>query len=110
MKLELEIPKSEALDEKERKAHNAAIFAVFPRIERDIKDKMYEQLIQTYSENVGMAKTREEIVLATIRGNGIMEGLGLILEKWQNDARTHEAEAQPKEVFNKHESISKVDE
>lgn len=106
--MKLELPESEELNEEERKAHNAAIFAVFPRLEKDIKAKMYEQLIQTYSENVGMAKTREEIVLATVRGNGIMEGMAQLLEKWEREAATHRADIQPKESFDKHESINTI--
>lgn len=108
MKIELQIPEVKEIDEQERKAHNAAIFAVFPRIEAEIKSKMYEQLVNTYSENVAVAKTREEIVLATVRGNGIMEGMALLLEKWQADAKAHEAEAQPKEVFEKSNPLSEI--
>lgn len=107
MNLTLQIPKEEELNEAERKAHNAAIFAVIPRLEKDIKDKMYEELIKTYSENVGMAKTREEILLATTRGNGIMEGMAILLEMWQNDAKTHKAEHLPEEDFDKHEVIGR---
>lgn len=109
MKLELTLPEVKELDEAERKAHNAAIFAVFPRIEQDINRLILEQLETTYRDNIDIAKTREEIVLATVRGNGIMEGAGMLLEKWRRDAKTHEAESQPKEQFNKHEIIGSVD-
>ena len=105
MKIELELPTEQELDETERKAHNAAIFAVWPRLEKDIKRLIFEQLETTYRDNIEMAKTREEIVLATVRGNGIMEGAGILLEKWRSDAKTHEAEGKPKEEFDKHESI-----
>ena len=108
MKIELQLPTEKQLDEAEIKAHNAAIFAVWPRLEKEIKAKMYEQLITTYSENVGMAKTREEIVLATVRGNGIMEGMAILLEKWKSDAQAHEADAQPKEKFDKHSITSEI--
>lgn len=107
MKLELEIKKEPELDEKERKAHNAAIFAVFPRIEQDINRLILEQLETTYRDNVDVAKTREEIVLATVRGNGIMEGAGLLLEKWRLDAQAHQGENPPNEDFDKHEVIGR---
>ena len=108
MKLELVLPKEENLDEDKVKAHNAAIFAVWPRLEKTIKEKMYEQLIQTYSENVGMAKTREEIVLATVRGNGILEGMAILLEKWRLDAQAHEGEGKPKEPFDKNNPLPEI--
>ena len=101
MKIELELPKEQELDEIERKAHNAAIFAVFPRLEKEIKARMYEQLVMTYTEADDMWKLK--------RGQGIMEGMAILLEKWKGDAQAHQADAQPKEVFDKHESINKVD-
>lgn len=108
MNIQLELPKEDKLDEAARKAHNAAIFAVFPRLEKEIKAKMYEQLILTYSENVGSAKTREEIVMTTVRGNGIIEGMAILLEKWKIDAGAHEADAKPEESFDKHEVIGSM--
>lgn len=108
LKIELQLPTEKQLDESEIKAHNAAIFAVFPRLEKVIKEKMYEQLIQTYSENVGVAKTREEIVLTTVRGNGIMEGMAILLEKWRGDAQAHQADAQPKESFEKNNPLPEI--
>lgn len=107
MKLELSIPQKEELDEDKRKKHNASIFAVFPVLEHDIKAKMYEQLINTYSENVATAKTREEVIMTTVRGNGIMEGLAIILESFRASAFAHESESK-KETFNKHESIGSI--
>ena len=108
MKLELQLPTEKPLDETEIKAHNAAIFAVFPRIESDINRLILEQLETTYRDNVDIAKTKEEIVLATVRGNGIMEGAGILLEKWRRDAKTHEAEGQPKEKFDEHAILPEI--
>lgn len=108
MKIELVIPTEKQLDETEIKAHNSAIFAVFPRIEREIKAKMYEQLIQTYSENVGNTKTREEVIMTTVRGNGIMEGLAIILESFRASAFAHESESKKDTDFDRSSPISEV--
>lgn len=107
-KLELSLPENKQPDETEIKAHNSAIFAVFPRIEKSIKEKMYEQLINTYSENVGTAKTREEVIMTTVRGNGILEGMAILLEGFRASSQAHEAEAQPKEKFDKTSVISEI--
>ena len=100
MKIQLEIPIEKILDEEERKAHNAAIFAVFPRLEKEIKAKMYEQLVITYTEADNFDKI--------LKGQGIMEGMAILLELWQTNAKTHEAESQPKEEFDKHNSLNEV--
>ncbi len=108
MKIELELPKEGVLDEKERRAHNAAIFATFPRLERDIKAKMYEQLINTYSIGIGVADTKDKVGFEIVRGNGIMEGMAILLEKWKIDAQAHEADAKPEEKFDEHEVIGEI--
>ena len=108
MKIELQLPTEKKITEEERKAHNAAIFAVFPRIESDINRLILEQLETTYRDNIDLAETREKIVLATVRGNGIMEGAGILLEKWRRDAKTHEAEGQPKEKFDEHGILPEI--
>lgn len=91
MNLTLELPREKEQSEQERKDYCAAIFAIYPRLERDVKEKMYEELVKTYSINAGTSKTREEIVLATIRGNGIMEGMAILLESWQQANTEHQS-------------------
>ena len=83
MKLTLEFPEEKLITEQERRDYCTAIFAIFPRLEKDIKEEMYKQLISTYSENVATSKTKEERDFEIIRGNGIMEGMAILLEKWQ---------------------------
>lgn len=108
MKLTLEIPQEKELDETERKAHNSAIFSVFPRIERDIKSKMYEQLITTYSIGVGTAKTKEERDFEIVRGNGIMEGMAILLESWRQAESEHRADSKPEDDFDKTKVLPEV--
>ena len=83
MKLTLEFPEEKLITEQERKDYCTAIFAVFPRLEKDIKEEMYKQLITTYSEGIGKSKTKEERDFEIVRGNGIMEGMAILLDKWQ---------------------------
>ena len=95
LRVDLQFPEEKEISETERKAYNASVFAVFPRIEKDIKQEMYIQLIRTYSEGVGVSKSKDERDFEIIRGNGIMEGMAILLEKWQLAAKEHEAS--PKE-------------
>ena len=95
MYLELKLPEEKILSEAERKAYNGAIFAVFPIIEKDIRNKMYEELINTYTTSVGTAKSINEVALATARGSGIVEGMAILLEKWR--LASLEAQAKPDE-------------
>jgi hypothetical protein len=55
---------------------------------------MYEELIKTYTESVGVSKSINETALATARGSGIIEGMAILLEKWRLSALEHQS---PKE-------------
>ena len=91
MKIDLQIPEYKELTEPERKEYCATIFAVFPRLEKDIKEKMYEQLINTYTESIGTTKNAEERDFEVVRGNGIMEGMAILLELWRLASMEHQA-------------------
>lgn len=93
MNLTLDLPKKEVQTEQERKDYCAAIFATFPRLMKDIKEEMYEQLVNTYSVSISTSKTPEERDFETIRGNGILEGMAILLDKWQIAANEFEASA-----------------
>ena len=90
----------EELDESERKAYNAAIFAVFPRLEKDIKKFLYEQLMFSSNE----ADTWEKVIF----GRGTYNGMSLLREHWEKSAKNHEAEAKPEEKFEKHGILSEI--
>lgn len=83
MQLELKLPEEKILSEAEKKSYNSSIFAIFPIIEKDIKEQMLIELSKTYTESVGVAKSINEVALATARGSGIIEGMAILLEHWR---------------------------
>lgn len=108
MKLTLELPKEKEQTEEERATYCSAIFAIFPRLESDIKEKMYEQLITTYSIGVGMTKNKEERDFEIVRGNGIMEGMAILLESWRQAEAEHRANSKPEESYDKSLPLAEV--
>jgi hypothetical protein len=78
-----DIKEDEEMSESDRKAYCSAIFAVYPRIEKDIKKLLYEQLM--FSSN--NAETWEQVIF----GRGTFNGMDLLLEKWKKVAVEHEA-------------------
>lgn len=87
-------------NEGERRDYCAAIFALFPRIEKDIKKFLYQQLL--FSSN--QADTWEKVIF----GRGTFNGMDLLLEHWKTAAKEHEANSKPTEDFNKNSPISEV--
>lgn len=74
--------------EAEHRAYNAAIFAVWPRLEKDLKKMMHTQLL--FSSNVA------EDWMQTIFGRGTFNGLSLPFEKWRLASNEHEAASKEK--------------
>ena len=108
MKLTLEFPKEEQQTEQDRISYCAAIFAVFPRLEKDIKTKMYEQLVATYTTSVGTSKKKEERDFEIVRGNGVLEGMAVLLEEWRVASKEHEAKSRQEEPFDRHNPLPDV--
>jgi hypothetical protein len=75
MKLELQLPTEKPQSETEHKEYCGLIFSVFPQLEKDIKEMMYEELVKTYTESDNFNKV--------LRGQGILEGMAILLEKWR---------------------------
>jgi hypothetical protein len=75
MKIEFTLPTEKALSEAERKGYCASISAIFPILEKDIKEKMGEELVKTYTEADDFNKV--------LRGQGILEGMAMLLEHWR---------------------------
>lgn len=89
------------LSESERKAYCAAIFAAFPRLEKDIKKLQYEQLV--FQANT--AENWEQVLF----GRGTFNGLDLILDLWRRASNEHIASAKGnQETFNKINPISEI--
>lgn len=74
MKLELTLPTEKEQSEQERKDYCASVSSIFPILEKDIKEEMYKELVKTY--------TGAENFNAVLRGQGIMEGMAILLEHW----------------------------
>jgi len=88
------------MSESERKEYCAAIFAVFPRIEKDIKKFLYEQLL--FSSN--QAETWEGVIF----GRGTFNGMSLLLEHWNKANLEHQGNSKPKDDFDKNNPIGEV--
>ncbi len=82
MKIELQLPEDNEVSEAERKEYCAAIFAIFPRLEKDIKEKMYQQLVLGFTDFSG-ALDFAAAAKQAIRYEGIMEGMAILLEHWR---------------------------
>lgn len=74
--------------EAERRAYCAAIFAVWPRLEKDLKKMMHTQLM--FSSN------QSEDWFQTILGRGTFNGLSLPFEKWRMAQAEHIANSKDK--------------
>ncbi len=83
--LDLSDLEDKMLSESERKDYVAAIFAVWPRLEKDLKKFMYDQLMFASQK----ATTWEEVLFA----RGTFNGMDLIFEHWKIAANEFEASA-----------------
>jgi hypothetical protein len=91
------------LSEADRMAYCSAIFAVFPRIEKDIKELLYEQLMFVNNN----AQDWNQVVF----GRGTFNGMDLLLEKWRKASIEHEANSKDKKEekkFDKSNPISEI--
>ena len=94
-----DLPEETEESESDRRAYCAAIFASFPRIEKDLKKFMHAQLM--YSSNV--AETWERVIF----GRGSFNGMALLLEHWKQAAKEYEASSK-KEEFDKFNPLPEV--
>lgn len=83
--LDLSDLEDKMMSEVERKAYVAAIFAVWPRLEKDLKKFMYDQLLFASQK----ATTWEEVLFA----RGTFNGMDLMFEHWRIAANEFEASA-----------------
>ena len=86
--------------EEERRAYCSAIFAVFPRLEKDLKRFMMEQLL--FSSN--NAETWEQVLF----GRGSYNGLSLVYDYWKTVQAEHISNSEKKEDFNKSSPIGEI--
>jgi len=98
--IDLQMMEDEEMSETERKAYCSAIFAVFPRIEKDLKRFMYQQLLFQGTE----ADTWEKVIF----GRGTFNGLDLMYEYYKKVSQEHISNSKREDDFDKHEVISKL--
>jgi len=82
------------MSEVETKEYNAAISAVFPRLEKEIKKFLQDQLLFMATNGVDM----EQIQFA----RGTFNGLNLLLQHWKQAHIEHTSKIGEKEDFDKH--------
>lgn len=80
-----DVKETEEISETDRRAYCAAIFAVFPRIEKDMKKFLYDQLMF----GMNQAQTWEQVIFA----RGTYNGIALLLEHWKKSANEHEVKS-----------------
>ena len=95
-----DVQEEEEMSESERAEYCSIISAVFPRLEKDIKRLLYEQLL--YGSN--QAETWERVVFA----RGTFNGMDLLMEHWRKAHIEHTAKTLPQEQFDKSSPIGEV--
>lgn len=79
--------------EAERREYCAAIFAVYPRLEKKLKKMLYTQLMFSANE----ADTWEKVIF----GRGTFNGIDLLLEDFKIASAEYQAEASEEKEENK---------
>lgn len=97
-KIEIKIVEEKPQTEQERKDYCGTIHAVFPRLEKDIKEALHARLVYTAMET----KDWEALMLS----RGIMEGMSILLEQWRSAHSEHIANSQPETNFDKHNPLA----
>ena len=97
--IELKDLEDKELSENERREYCAAISAIWPRIEKDIKSFLYKQLIKTSMQ----AETWEQVLV----GSGVFGGMEILLEHWMKAASEHN-ERLKEDKFDKHDPLSSL--
>lgn len=87
------------MTENERKEYIAAISAVFPRLEKDIKRFLYEQLMFIANQ----AQDMNQISF----GRGTFNGMDILLNFWKKAHIEHTVK-EPKEEFDKHDVVGEL--
>ena len=88
------------MSESERKDYCAAISSVFPRLEKDIKKFLYEQLMFT--------SNRAEDWDRVIFGRGTFNGMDILLNHWRIASLEHTAKTVPEEEVDKSNPIAEL--
>lgn len=85
----------------ERAAYCGAIFAVWPRLEKDIKDAMFAQIMY----NSKHADNWEQVIF----GRGVIDGFAQLHARWEKAATEHQERAtEGKEQIDPHNPINQI--
>ena len=90
------------MSESERKEYVASINAIYPRLEKDTKKMLHEQLMFMSTE----AENWDQIIF----GRGTFNGIDLLLNHWKKASNEHEERLKPEDKFDRHELMPKIDE
>lgn len=93
-----DLPK-EDMTESERKEYCASISGIYPRLEKDMKKLLHEQLMFISNS----AENWDQVIF----GRGTFNGIDLLLNHWKRASDEHTANIQPKEKFDRHELMPK---
>lgn len=96
----VDVAKPEEMSEIDRKEYVAAISSVFPRLEKDIKRAMMQQLLLTFST----ADNMDKVAL----GQGTFNGMSLLLNFWRKAHQEHVGEGIPEEEGDKNSPINEL--
>lgn len=88
------------LSTEDRKGYCAAISAVWPRLEKDMKRFLHLQLM--FGNN--NAETWEQVLFS----RGTFNGIDLLLEHWKKAHEEHIAKGRPEEKFDEHNPMGEL--
>ena len=89
--------KDDKMSESERREYVSAISAVWPRLERDIKRFLYDQLIFTSNNS----ESWDQVIF----GRGTFNGMDLLLNHWRKVHEEHQMNSKPKEDFDQYNPL-----
>jgi hypothetical protein len=95
-----DVENEKAMNEQERRDYCAAVHAVYPRLEKDIKRFLYQQLLVTAKESADW-----EMVLF---GRGAFDGMAQLLEHWRTAHHEHQDVNKPEGEFEKHSPVGEI--
>ena len=88
------------MSESERREYCASIFAIYPRLEKDIKKFLFMQL----EESLAKAENWEQVIF----GKGTFNGMAFLLERWKQVQAEHIENSKVKEKFDENTPIGEI--
>lgn len=95
-----DVEEDKEMSEGDRRDYCSAINAVFPRLEKDIKQFLYTQLMF----NSNNAETWDQVIF----GRGTFNGIDLLLQHWSKANQEHIGRSKPEENFDKNNPVGEI--